>query len=222
MSLSGPPYPFAPIAGSNAIGSFQIGVSPIGTISAFDPWQTVISQYANSPILDMLITCFNAAIDLTENMDNFYDYIWNVATAVGYGLDVWGRIVGMSRTIEVPAGSYLGFEEADSWVGFGQGTLYSGQGQSGTAVSLSDPAYRLLILAKAATNIWDGSIPQLNQILLSLFQGLGNCYVRDNGNLTMTYVFDFALTPVQLAIVEAGILPRPAGVATSIVQGVIP
>jgi hypothetical protein len=221
--MSGPPYPHPnPVSGSNAIGVFQIGISPIGTISAFDPWQTVISQYANSPILDMLITCFNAAIDLTEDFDEFFDTMWNVMTAQGYGLDVWGRIVGVSRTIEVPAGSYFGFAQGDAWVGFGQGTLYSGQGQSGNAVSLSDSAYRLLILAKAATNIWDGSIPQLNQILLGLFAGLGNCYVRDNGNLTMSYVFDFILTPVQLAIVEAGILPRPAGVATSIVQGVIP
>lgn len=220
MAGAGPPYPHPnPVPGSNAIGQFQIGVSPIGTISPFDPWQTVISQYANSPILDMLITCLNAALDLTEDFDEFYDTIWNVMTAVGYGLDIWGRIVGVSRVVTIPSGSYLGFEEADSWVGFGQGTFYSGATSPETAVSLSDAAYRLLILAKAAANIWDGSIPKLNDILSNLFQGLGTCYVRDNLNLSMTYVFNFQLTPVQLAIVNSGVLPRPPGVSVTVQQG---
>jgi len=38
-------------------------------------------------------------------------------------------------------------------------------------------------------------------------------------NLTMTYTFDFALSPVQAAIVASGILPRTSGVLATIVQG---
>ncbi|MGH7222479.1 MAG: DUF2612 domain-containing protein [Gemmataceae bacterium] len=221
--MSGPPYPHPnPVPGSNAIGQFQIGVSPIGTIPAFDVWKTVISQYANSPILTALITCLNAALDQTQNMDSFYDTIWNVLTAVGYGLDVWGRIVGVSRIVQLPStGTYLGFQEAGSWVGFGQGSFYSG-GAGGTSTSLSDSAYRLLVLGKTAANIWNGSIPQLNQILLSLFPGLGNCWVADGGNLTLTYTFAFTLTQTQFAIVNSGVLPRPSGVSYRIVQSLAP
>jgi hypothetical protein len=223
--VTGPPYPHPnPAPGSNVIGRFQIGISPVGTIPAFDPWLTVISQYGNSPILtgsdttSGIITSFAAAMDQTENFDQFYDTIWNVDTAVGYGLDIWGQIVGVSRIVQLPiVSTFFGFEEARSWVGFGQGPFYSGESIS-NSYSLSDDAYRLLIKAKAAANIWDGSIQGLNQILLDLFPGLGNCYVTDGGNLTMTYTFDFPLTSVQLAIVSSGVLPRPSGVSVSIVQ----
>jgi hypothetical protein len=82
---------------------------------------------------------------------------------------------------------------------------------------LSDEGFRTLIYAKAFANICDGSISAINQILLTLFPGRGNCYVQDNLNMTMTYVFRFKLTPVESAIVsESGILPRPASVFSTV------
>ena len=216
--MSGPPYPnpaFAP--GSNAIGSFTVGVSPIGDITTFNPWTTIISQYANSPVLDGIILAFNAAMDLTESLDNFYDMIFNVETAQGYGLDVWGRIVGVSRTLSLPSGAtYLGFEEASSWTGFGQGGFYTGGGLSSNFV-LSDTDFRTLIFAKAAGNISDGSIESINEILLTLFPSRGDCHVVDNQNMSLTYSFPFNLTPVEIAIVEAsGVLPSPCGVVVNV------
>lgn len=223
MSGTGPPYPRYPngAPGSNAIGTFTIGVSPIGTISPFDPWLTVLSQYANSPRLTAMITSFNAAVDQTQNMDNLYDLVWNVATAVGYGLDVWGRIVGLpgGRTLHIPGSTdFLGFNEAGSWTGFGQGGFYSGGGTS-TNYVLGDPDFRTLILAKAAGNISDGSIPSINRILLSLFPLRGACYVADGLDMSLTYTFAFPLTPIELAIVQqAGVLPNPSGVVINISQ----
>src|ERR1700721_4223472 len=128
--MSGPLYPPGPQPGSNAIGTYAIGVSPIGTIAPFDPWNTIISQYANSPVLDALIPSFDSALDQTENFDNYFDAIFNVDTAFGYGLDVWGRIVGIDRVIHVPIGGpYLGFDEANDPTNeqpFGKGILFSG------------------------------------------------------------------------------------------------
>jgi hypothetical protein len=221
--MSGPPYPryapgFAP--GSNGIGQFQIGVSPIGVISPFDEWATVMSQYANSPILTAMIESFNAAMDQTVNVENLYDLIWNVLTAQGYGLDVWGRIVGVSRTLTFPGGTaYIGFEEAGgSWTGFGQGGFFSG-GSATTNFNLSDADFRKLILAKAAGNISNGSIPSVNAILLRLFPLRGACYVADGQNMSLTYTFQFPLSPVELAIVQqSGVLPSPVGIITNIVQ----
>jgi hypothetical protein len=218
--MSGPPFPGPPGVGSNQIGDFQIGLSPIGTIPAFDVWTTIISQYSNSDRLDAILTSYATAMDMTEPFDDFYDFEFNVLTAQGYGLDVWGRIVDVSRTIQLPSGSgsYLGFEEAgSSWSGFGQAPFYSG-GTLTNNVSLADADYRTLILAKAAANICDGSIPAINAILLALFPGSGDCYCTDLGNMQMQYVFKFALTPIQLAIVEnSGALPTPVGVASSVV-----
>lgn len=223
MSENGPPYPryapgFAP--GSNGIGQFQIGVSPIGTIATFDQWATVISQYSDSPVLTSMINSFNAAMDQTQNMDNLFDMIFNVLTATGYGLEVWGRIVGVGRALSFPGTiTYLGMEEAgSSWTGFGQGILFSGGGTT-TNFLLSDTDFRRLILAKAAANICDGSIPSVNKIMLALFPLRGACYVADGQNMTLTRTFQFSLNPVELAIVQqSGVLPDACGVAINVVQ----
>jgi hypothetical protein len=224
MTDTGPPYPrYAPgfVPGSNSIGQFQIGISPIGTLSPYDEWTTVISQYANSPILDAMITSFNAAADQTENLENLYDMVWNVLTAQGWGLDVWGRIVGLpgGRILHVPGtNEYLGFNEPGGWTGFNQGGFYSGSTLNNNIV-LSDPDFRRLILAKAAGNISDGAIPSVNAILMRLFPNRGNAWVVDNQDMSLTYRFDFALTPVELAIIgQADVLPNPAGVAINIQQ----
>lgn len=216
--MSGPPYPRTLVPGSNAIGSFIIGVSPIGAIAAFDYWRTIISQYANSPIITKLIENFFAYVDQTENFDDFFDKIFNIDTAVGYGLDVWGRILGVSRVLQIPASDeYLGFEEGTDYFGFEQAPFFSGQPVTNN-FTLSDDSYRLLLLSKAAANITDGSIASINQLLLALFPNRGNCYVTDGLDMSMTYTFDFALTAAELSIVtNSGVLPRPAGVSVTIV-----
>ena len=169
--------------------------------------------------MDAMILAFNAAMDQTENLSNLFDFIWSVQTAVGYGLDVWGRIVGVSRILSFPSGvAYLGFEEANSWTGFGQGGFYKGSGVS-TNYILSDSDFRTLILAKAAGNISGGTTEEINEILLTLFPNRGACYVADNLNMSCTLTFKFALTPVELAIIEqANVLPIPCGVVVTISQ----
>lgn len=222
MTDTGPPYPryaagFAP--GSNGIGTFQIGISPIGVLTPYDEWASVISQYGNSARIDSMIESFNAAVDQTLNINNLFDMVWNIETAVGYGLDVWGRIVGVKRTLRFGGStSYLGFNEATGWTGFGQGGFYSGGGTTQN-FSLLDPDYRTLILAKAAGNISDCSIPAVNRILLALFPLRGACFVVDNQDMTLTYRFEFPLTTVELAIIQqSGVLPNPCGVVINIQQ----
>lgn len=220
--MTGPAYPhISPAPASNSIGRFVIGVSPIGTIPFFDVWVAVLSQYANSPIITDMIWSYNQAMDLTVDMDNFYDMMFNIATAQGYGLDVWGRIVGVSRLIPVSGGiKNFGFAEAAGDAeGFGQAPFFTGVPLTSN-YPLSDTPYRTLIYAKALANITDGSIPAVNQLLLNLFPGRGNCYVVDGGDMTMIYTFEFGLTPVELSIVQnSGVLPTPAGVVASVVQG---
>lgn len=236
--MSGPDYP-RPQPGSNAIGKMAIGVGPdtmggsgiIGTMTPFDVWKTIISQYANSPIITTLVTNFAAFVDQTKNLDEFFDLIWNVDTARGYGLDVWGRIVGITRTVKITATKYLGFKEGGTadFDPFGQSPLYSGEPLTDN-YELSDNAYRKLILVKAFANICINTIPVMNQMLLTLFPHRGNCYVTEgpssndwfgfresiNANgfnqdpfysgsgitrMKMTYVFEFEPTPVEISII---------------------
>jgi hypothetical protein len=220
--MTGPPYPHpSPAPGTTGIGQFQIGVSPIGDVPTFDPWVTLLSQYANSPVITAMILEFNAAMDMTQNCSNFYDMMWNIQTAQGYGLDVWGRIVNTTRILTIPGSAqFLGFGEAGgSWTGFGQGIWASPGAGLTQNYLLGDTDFRRLILAKAATNITDGSIQSTNAILLALFPGRGNAWVADGLNMQLTYTFAFALTPAEFAIVQTpGILPAATGVIVNIAQ----
>jgi len=218
--VSGPPYPREPLPGSNAIGSFQIGVSPIGDVPVLDSFDTIISQYANSPVVDSLIQSFQGAVDQTANIDAFFDLVWNIDSAEGWGLDVWGRIVGVTRVLNIEIGEYFGMQgpAGASGAPYNIAPFYNGAPLT-TNFSLTDSAFRQLIFAKALANISDGSIPSINQILLLLFPGRGNCYVTDGLDMTMTYTFLFKLSPVEAAIIgQSGILPKPVGVQAAVVQ----
>lgn len=181
----------------------------------FDPSQTVLSQYANSPVLTALVDTFAQWLDPKSRFDAFFSLMWDIDTAEGYGLDVWGRILGVTRVLQVPSGQYLGFAQDTAAQPFGFGIFYGG-GRATNNVALTDAAYRTLLLAKAALNITNSSIPAINAILLNLF---GDGYVRDNLNMTMTYVFSRALSPVETTIVfQSGVLPKPLGVSFTVEQ----
>ena len=178
--------------------------------------QTIISQYGNSPVLNQLIQNMNAYLDPTADIDDFFDSIWNIETAIGYGLDVWGKIVGVSRQLAIPQQSFFGFSQGDLQP-FGQAPLYPGPSQ-GTYL-LSDDAFRLLIMVKALANISSSSIPAYNQLLQNLFTDRGRCYVVDLGYMQMQYTFEFYLFPYeQAALTQSGAFPRPSGVKAFALQ----
>jgi Protein of unknown function (DUF2612) len=176
--------------------------------------QTIISQYSATATISQLIKNMNAYIDPTTDFDNFYNYVWNVETAQGFGLDIWGRIVNISRELEIPGDlDYFGFEEAGDALPFDDGIFYNGDPATQTYL-LADDAYRKLILVKALANISSTNAPSINQLIQNLF-GIdrGRAYVNDLGNMQLMYTFEFSLTDVEYAIVtQSGAFPRPAGV----------
>lgn len=188
--------------------------------------RTIISQYANSPTLVQLIQNMNEYIDPRANMIAFYNAVWNVNTAVGFGLDIWGRIVGVSRLLQIPgADPIVGFDNASTpkdWTPMSQGR-FARENEVTTSYNLPDDAYRVLILTKALANIVATTAPGINQLLRNLFPNRGRAFVRDLGNMAMTFVFNFSLTPVEYAILtQSNAMPHPAGVfysVTVIAQG---
>jgi hypothetical protein len=181
---------------------------------------TYLAQYANSPILTALIEAMNAEIDPGADIDAFYDYVWNVATAQGFGLDIWGKIVNIPReVILLSPADYLGFEEAlPGSFPFNQAPFYSGTLNPATGVyKLSDDAYRVLIMTKALANISTFTAPSVNALLRFMFAGRGSCYVQELGGMSIQYVFNFALEPWEASVIETpSLMPRPAGVTVSI------
>ena len=156
--------------------------------------QTILSQFGNSPTILALVTNMNEYIDPTLDLENFYNYVWNVNTAQGFGLDIWGRIVNVSRTIFTNPVTYL-----------------------------DDDSFRALILLKALSNITASTAPAINQLLLNWLGPGVRAYVNDLGNMAMRYMFEFALTPAQIQImVASGIFLRPAGVYANLVSTNLP
>lgn len=190
--------------------------------------ETILSQYADSPTINALIESINDAIDPSTDIENFYQYVFNVLTAVGSALDdVWGPIVGVSRVLTVPGGNFAGFDEQGVAQGpntgqgalpFGQGTMYTGVPSTGN-YALSDTAFRTLILAKALSNISSCSINTYNTILMQLFPNRGNAYVSNGGGMNARLTFEFTLQPFELAIIkQSGALPPPTGVQFEVMQ----
>lgn len=188
-------------------------------------WQeTLLSQYSNSPIIMALIKTFDAAMDPQQNIDDWYAAVWNVLTARGWGLDVWGRIVGVTRYLLVEDDLFLGFANGNDPVyqPFGQGPFWMGTPASSN-YALTDDAFRLLILTKALANITRASAPNYNRMLMMLFPDRGNAYSQDFGEMLMGLVFEFSLTPVEAAIItQSGAISAPTGVGMRIISVPIP
>lgn len=188
-----------------------------------NPGQVVISQYMPpaAPVLNTILGNLNTNLDPTANLLNFYNTIWNIATATGYGLDVWGRIVGVSRYLNVPGTfEFFGFNEAQGSQPFNQAPFYAGSASPTVLTTLSDAAYRQIILLKALANITNCSAQQLNMLLTGLYGAEGVVYVIDNLDMTFTYRFKYTLAPLDyVTLTQSGVVPVPAGVSYSIVQG---
>jgi hypothetical protein len=182
--------------------------------------ETILSQYANSPIIMSIIDMANTNIDPSANIDEWYAKVWDVSTAEGYGLDVWGRIVGVSRVLELGNEPVLGYKEGGTidYTPFGQARFFQGT-TIGSSYNLSDDAFRVLILVKALANISRCTSSMYNAMLMKLFPGRGNAYVSDIGNMSARLTFEFILQPFELAILkQSGAFSNPTGVQFDIIQ----
>lgn len=156
--------------------------------------QTIISQYGNSSTISALVHNMNDYIDPSADIDQFFSFIWDVSQAQGFGLDIWGRIVNVSRTVLTNPVYYL-----------------------------EDEPYRALIMVKALSNISASTAPSINQLLSNWMKARGRAYVTDPGGMNLIYVFEFFLQAFELTILEeANIFLRPAGVGTKVIATEFP
>lgn len=162
----------------------------------FSPLDTVITQYRNSPTILQLIANFSQCVDTSADFQNLYDNVLNIQTAQGFGLDILGRIIGVSRQLTVPA-------------------IYPVTVAPGLR-NLTDDQYRTLLYAKALNNISGSSSADINAVLRMLFAGRGNAFALDLGNMQLRYSLLFALEPHEFAIMaQSNAVPRPAAVESS-------
>lgn len=184
---------------------------------------TIISQYKGSPAILSLLESINTALDPNSDIQAFYFNAFNILTASGWGLDNWGRIIGLSRSFKLPEPvadddqfGYITDVDPQEWFGFDQAPFRLRLASYTGYISLDDDSYRQLLLLKAASNISNSSVPNINRILNELFKK--RCYVLEVGTMTIRYCFDFVLSDIELEFMKSMIIPRPAGVGVQILS----
>ena len=193
-------------------------------MSEFNIDKVVQSQYANSKRINDIINNFWDCINPENDIKNIYDKIINLNTAVGFGLDIWGRIVAISR-------EFISVELKNKYLGFDpQGIHHTRIDTLDNApfyqkidgkVLLSDEGYRFYILIKALINISNSSLYNLNSMLNMLF--------GDNKNIMIIHTDTMALRLLILSevpeVARNALLRMnwlPAGVNLDIYQVITP
>jgi hypothetical protein len=192
-------------------------------------WEdTILTQYSSSAKLLSIINTFYQAEKIDDFTDEFIERVWDLTTCETFGLDVWGKIVGVSRYIIAPIDNQaFGFSEADDAspdypTPFNDSPFFGGL-QETTNVKLGDDAYRTLIFCKAFSNISIATIPDVNRFLKILFYNRGRAYCVNYRDMTMGMTFEFQLAPYEEAILtNYAVAPIPSGVLVNIHQIITP
>lgn len=184
--------------------------------------ETIMSQYANSPILLAIISGMNDVIDPQYFIDDFYEYVFRLSSAKGFGLDLWAEKVGVSRNVPMadPNAKTFGYEttptQEPNFTPFNVAPFSDGGAFS--SYQLSDNDLRKLIIVKAARNIIYATALNINKFLLMVFDGR-RAYYNITVHMTAEYVFEFNLTDFdKLIVYTLDMLPKPCGVGISYKQ----
>jgi hypothetical protein len=175
----------------------NVGPSP-GDVQPY--LDLVTSEHADKPNFMAMIAAVLQPLCDSQTLLAAMPTLYDLDVAVGSQLDTTGQWIGVTRIVEIPlAGVYFSFDTAG--LGFDQGTWFNSGEPSESLVSLPDPAYRILLYARAAANQWNGTIPGAYAAWNILFQGTGiGILIQDEDDMHMIY----ALTgPVPDAVTTA-------------------
>ena len=178
---------------------------------------TLISQYDNSSRLCALLEGEEGQLSPVWDIQRFFQAVFDPRTAIGWGLDCWGKIVGIGRQIELAGEDDVFGFDGSGLLPFGLGTFWSENATS--TYSLEDEAYRQLIFLKAAINLSDGTLASLNRIMTALYGERGTVCVLHTGTMRIRFFFDFYLQPFERALIaREDVPPKPAGVGFDIYE----
>lgn len=179
-----------------------------------DVSQTIQSQYAASPHITRLVENLNAILDPQSDIALFFRTIFDVSTAEGVGLDIWGQIVGVHRQMNVEAVEECFGFEGSNLEPFNQGIFYEKDLAVGV-YSLTDDAFRTLILWKAWANIATADMATLNDLLQKLFP-TKIIFAQETGVMQIRITSASPLEPYERAILRTyGLFMKAAGVGFS-------
>lgn len=182
-----------------------------------DLLKAILWQYDNAEKMKSLLTKKQEWYlnNQTDFWDNWQRDVFNLETANEFGLSVWSIIlrVPIIVTNQEPDGEIkFGFDPATD----GNFNNSNFSPQRFRAQELSSDSARLVLQLRYNQLVSNGTVIDTNRFLSYIFRDRGRAYVIDNYDMTIDYVFEFAL-PFSISYVLANydILPRPAGVQIS-------
>lgn len=99
------------------------------------------SQYGNSYTIKKLLSDFGNNINPDTDIDVFYENMFDIDSAIGIGLDIIGKIVGVNRTVTL----------------------------NNNGITLNDDTYRNYIKFKMYANISEATLETVNKISTLLY-----------------------------------------------------
>lgn len=185
---------------------------------------TVQSQYAASPHIRALVDSFWEAINPEADINEIYEKMVDPDTAVGFGLDVWGRIVAIGR-------EYIALDESTKYLGFNPlaGVTNPRLNSLNNApfyrpvdgkVRLADNAYRTYIFIKALINIGTGTLASINEMLALMFPDTKICCVHVDTMVLRLVIQGKISVADKTALLQLPWLP--AGVGLELYQVITP
>lgn len=165
----------------------------------------MLSQYANSP---KYVALYNGLTDLFSNaktLNDWFNVVYNLKTASGFGLDVWGAILNQDRSI-----TYINEDTNLPETIYLKGAL-TADGISYTEEQIEE-IYRQVLFLKAMSNITNATLKSLNDMLLYYYQNRGRAYALNYGTMEIRFVFEFFVNKLEKAIFTSDLMPRPTGV----------
>lgn len=124
---------------------------------------------------------------VSDFWQSYLEDIFTISTANSFGLEMWGRTLGIVRPT---------YTDSDT----------------GNIVNISDELYRRMLIGAIYKFNMTCTVPEINQYLRYVF-GNKPIYVVDGLDMSMKIVAYFDITEEELAILNSDdFIPRPAGV----------
>lgn len=165
----------------------------------------MISQYANSPKFVALVSGLRNMFSNAKTLGEWFNIVFNIKTATGFGLDIWGEILDQGRLFY-----YVDIDSGNTESVYLKGAQ-TVDGVTYTAEQIED-MYRSVLFLKAMSNITNSTLASLNQMLQFYFANRGRVYVIEPDVMHIRYVFEFYVNKLEKAIFTSKIMPKPTGV----------
>ncbi len=147
----------------------------------------ITSQHRDKPKymawLSSILTILDHAYLVIKSIDINFD----IDYAIGKQLDTLGKIIGRKRTLTF-------------------------QPLNGHNPILDDETYRLVLKAKVAMNMWDGTVPKMYEIWDNIFKDIG-LELQDNQDMSFNAYITGYVNQIRQDLIQHGyIVPKPEGV----------